>query len=195
MKRSWTRQLFSEAAFSRARRTHRWKRASAQFFSMNTLSQADRMVLLGIYTLETYYRPLPCRLAEYGLLLWEGLLAPFRGGQVKNYTIGPCQIGLSTLLRYRNCDVPLHCQRVRLPSCREFLLLFRAAGTAYSAELLAYRLQDAMRQAKQRYPARMNLQCRVIGQEFAGRYSYGLMLERAYGYICDAYSPAARNRT
>lgn len=195
MKRSWNRQLFSEAAFSRARRTRRWKRAAAQFFSMETLSQADRMVLLGIYTLETYYRPLPCRLAEYGLLLFEGLLAPLRGGQVKNYTIGPCQIGLSTLLRYRNYDVPLHCQRVPLPSFREFLILFRAAGTAYSAELLAYRLQDAMQQAKERYPERMNLQCRVIGQEFAGRYSYGLILERAYGYIRDTYSPAARNRT
>lgn len=194
MKLNWNRKLFAEAAFSRARRTRRWKRAAAHFFSMEALSQADRVVLLGIYTLETYYRPLPCRLAEYGLLLWEGLLAPFRGRQVKNYTIGPCQIGLSTLLRYRNYDVPLHGPTVPLPSFREFLLLFRAAGTAYSAELLAYRLQDAMRQAKERYPERMNLQCRLIGQEFAGRYSYGLMLERAYGYIRDAYSPTAQNR-
>ena len=194
MKRSWTRQLFSEAAFSRASRTRRWKRAAAYFFSMEALSEEDRAVLLGIYTLESYYRPLTCRLAEYGLLLWEGLLAPFRGRQVKNYTIGPCQIGLSTLLRYRKYDVPLHCQRVPLPSFREFLLLFRAAGTAYSAELLAYRLQDAMQQAKERYPARINLQCRLIGQEFAGRYSYGLMLERAYGYIRDAYPPAVQNR-
>ena len=176
-------KLISEEVFSRIRRTRRWRRASAIFQRVGENAHCDFTLLLGIYTMESFFRPLPYRMAEYGMLLAEGLLCPLRGSQVKNYTIGPCQLGLSTLLRYHGYSVELHCKRVPIPSVGAFLSLYRTAGTAYSAEVLAYRLQAAMEQAKQAYPERFDLQCRSVGEEFNGRYSYGLMLEQVCGFI------------
>lgn len=166
--------------------TRRWQKAAAVFDQIGARENCDPTLLLGIYTLESYYRPLNIRLAEYAMLLGEGLLCPFRGGQIRNYTIGPCQIGLSTLLRYRHCSVELHCKRVPIPSVRAYLSLFRAASIAYSAGVLSYRLGDAMQQAKQNYPGRFHLQCRYVGEAFNGRYSYGLLLEQACRFICSS---------
>ena len=74
-------------------------------------------------------------------------------------------------------------QQFVIQGIKVFGQVYRAAGTAYSAEVLAYRLQAAMEQAKQAYPERFDLQCRSVGVEFNGRYSYGLMLERVCGFI------------
>lgn len=176
-------RLISKEVFSRISRTRRWRRASLAFQRVGAKEHCDFPLLLGIYTMESFFRPLPYRIAEYGMLLAEGLLCPLRGGRVRNYTIGPCQLGLSTLLRYQGYSVELHCKRVPIPTIGAFLSLYRASGTAYSAEVLAYRLKAAMEQAKQQYPGRFDLQCRFVGEEFNGRYSYGLMLEQVCAYV------------
>ena len=160
------------------RRTRRWQRAAEVFRQIEAREHCDHRILLGIYTLESFYRPLPLRMAEYGMLLSEGLLSPVRGGKIKNYTIGPCQLGLSTLLRDQGYQVELHCKQVPVPSIGAFLGLFRAASTAFSAQVLAHRLRDAMEKAALDAPERFDLRCRYIGQVFNGRYSYGLLLER-----------------
>ena len=137
----------------------------------------DRTALLGIYTLEGWFRPGVFRAGEYALVLAEGALALFRRGEAPNRTLGPCQLGLSTMLRARGRDVPLHTPRIRYGGPGDCLSMLRAASVPYALRLLDGRLGETFAEAAARWPERPELRRRRVGEEFNGQYAYGLMLE------------------
>ena len=139
-----------------------------------------RDFLLAILSVETEFRPLHFRMAEYfaayGSSLW-GLL--FKR-QVRSWTIGPCQLALSIILAYHGYEAGFHDRKVRIPSLGAYFCLFSALSKEKSLRILGWRLKDKYEYALKKWPERPELQIRAVGEEYGGRLSYGLMAERAW---------------
>ncbi len=178
-------RLLTRRELGRLQRRRSWRRAAALCRRIGAEQGCDGVTLLGIYTLERHFRPLPMRLCEYALFLGESCLSVFRGGVVPNRTLGPCQIGLSAMLRAGGREVPLHTRQVRLRSAGECAAMLRAASPAHALGFLALGLRDAFREAQARYPNAPALQRRAVGRSFNGRYGYGLMLEKVCGFLTE----------
>lgn len=58
-----------------------------------------RKILIGIYLIESNYRNILYRFAEYIIVILKLI---FYDKQIKNYTIGIMQVGLANILRYYN---------------------------------------------------------------------------------------------
>ena len=169
-------ELSERLTAGRVRRCRRYRHA-AELACAGTACEPE--LLLGIYLIESCYRPLPLRVAEYAAVGVLGLWSLITGRTLRNFTIGPCQLGLSAFLSDIFTEEAMHVRTVRLNTVSDFLCIFTAMSRSKSFCLLARRLHAASREARARWPERRRLRCRHVGQTFGGRYTYGLMLEYA----------------
>jgi hypothetical protein len=177
-----------------------WERAFEACGKKEALRGCRVSFLQSVLMIENQFRPRYFRVGEYGALLATGLLGAVFGRPVHSWTIGPCQLGLPTILEYyrtgqdklRSGDLKpgelcfpedtavFHQPSVRLKSLGELWQLFSVIRLSRSMDILAWRLSAAAEKAEQDYPGRLNLQLRALGTEFGGRFSYGLMAERVW---------------
>ena len=140
----------------------------------------DSNVLLGIYAIETFYRPFYFRLVEYFLVVVGGFNCLLLKRPLKNFTIGKCQLGLATILNYYGYDYYQHSKYISIKSFVEIGKLMSIISTDKCIEILAYKLKTIVNRGDRIYPNRNRNYFRYIGEQFNGRYSYGMLFSEVY---------------
>ena len=137
-------------------------------------------VLLSIFTIETFYRPFWMRMAEYCTVFFGCIRCLLLKIPMKNRTIGRCQLGLATILNFYGSDHYQHSHSILITSISEMRQIFSVVSKARTIEILAYRLQPITRRAVCIYPDLQENRIRYIGEQFNGRYSYGMLLTEVF---------------
>lgn len=135
----------------------------------------DPNMLLSIFAIETFYRPFYFRAVEYFLVIAGCLGCLLLKRPVKNFTIGKCQLGLTTILNYYGFDYYPHSRYICIKSFAEIFKLMSVISTDKCIEILAYKLKSITDKARNIYPITNSNYLRYIGEQFNGRYSYGML--------------------
>ena len=137
-------------------------------------------VLLSIFTIESFYRPLWMRLVEYGVVFFGCIRCLLLKIPMKNRTIGKCQLGLATILNFYGSNHYQHSHSVLISSISEVCQIFSVTSKERAIEILAYRIQPITLRAVCIYPNLRENRIRYIGEQFNGRYSYGMLLTEVF---------------
>ena len=137
-------------------------------------------IFASIYAIESFYRPILFRVAEYAVVLGVGTVSIVLNRTIKNYTIGVCQLGLSTIFNYYGENYYQHAKELRLNNMRSLSELLSVISLKTSIKILEYRVEPMLQRAQNIYPESKENQLCYIGEQFNGRYSYGLMLNSVY---------------
>ena len=137
-------------------------------------------VLLSIFTIETFYRPLWMRLGEYCVVFFGCIRCLLLKIPMKNRTIGRCQLGLATILNFYGGTHYQHSHGILISSVSEVRQIFSVLSKERAIEILAYRLQPISHRAICIYPELRENRIRYIGEQFNGRYSYGMLLTEVF---------------
>lgn len=137
-------------------------------------------VLLSIFTIETFYRPLWMRIAEYCMVFFGCIRCLLLRIPMKNRTIGRCQLGLATILNYYGGNYYQHSHDILISSISEMCRIYSVLSKERVIEILAYRLQPISRRAICIYPDVREKRIRYIGEQFNGQYSYGMLLAEVF---------------
>lgn len=140
-------------------------------------------VLLSIFTIETFYRPLCIRMVEYCMVFFGCIRCLLLKKPMKNRTIGKCQLGLATILNFYGSNRYQHSHDIMVSSISEVCQIFSVLSKERTIEILAYRLQPITRRAVCIYPGLRENRIRYIGEQFNGRYSYGMLLTEVFRQI------------
>ena len=105
---------------------------------------------------------------------------------IKNFTIGKCQLGLATILNFYGGNHYQHARFINISSFSEMKQIFSVIFMDRSIEILVFRLKPISKRATIIFPNKQVSQLRYIGEQFNGRYSYGLMLTDIYKKIGQA---------
>lgn len=137
-------------------------------------------VLLSIFTIETFYRPFWMRMVEYCVVFFGCIRCLLLKIPTKNRTIGRCQLGLATILNFYGSNHYQHSHNILISSILEVHQIFSVISKERAIEILAYRLQPITRRAICIYPDLRENRIRYIGEQFNGRYSYGMLLTEVF---------------
>jgi hypothetical protein len=140
------------------------------------LSKFPSELLLGIYILETTYRKWYHRWAENTLTIISVLLNIITKRKVKNYTIGRCQIGLATILSISGSLRYRHSKKIDNLSINDLKIIIKGMSFKGSVYLCFVHLNKLYNTELLR-GTNKDILIRRIGEEFNGRYIYGLLLE------------------
>lgn len=137
-------------------------------------------VLLSVFIIETFYRPFWMRAIEYFAVFFGCLQCLLLKLPMKNYTIGKCQLGLATILNFFGHSYYQHSRKILISSVTEMKQIFSVISNRRAIEILAYRLQPITHKASCIYPEKQKSRIRYIGEQFNGRYSYGMLLSEVF---------------
>lgn len=137
-------------------------------------------VLLSIFTIETFYRPFWMRMVEYCTVFFGCIRCLLLKIPTKNRTIGRCQLGLATILNFYGSDYYQHSHSILITSISEMRQIFSTISKKRTIEILACRLQPITHRAICIYPDLQENRIRYIGEQFNGRYSYGMLLTEVF---------------
>lgn len=141
-----------------------------------TLYKLPNELLLGVYILETAYRKWYHRCVENIFTILSIVLNITLKRKVKNYTIGRCQIGLATILslsgelRYR------HSKKIDNLDINDLKIIIKGMNFKGSVDLCSIHLKKLYGTELLRGTDN-DILIRRVGEEFNGRYIYGLLLE------------------
>ena len=150
-------------------------------------------VLLSIFAIETFYRPLWMRLIEYCVVFGGCIRSLLLKIPTKNRTIGRCQLGLATILNFYGSNHYQHSHGILISSIYEMRQIFSVLSKEQSIKILAYRLQPIAHRAVCIYPDLQEKQIRYIGEQFNGRYSYGMLLTEVFHQLEQENAVAKQN--
>lgn len=142
-------------------------------------------ILLSVFTIETFYRPLRMRAVEYCVVFGACIRCLLLKKPMKNRTIGSCQLGLATILNFYGGNHYQHSHDILIFSFSEMRQIFSVISRERAIEILAYRLQPITRRATRIYPDLRENRIRYIGEQFNGRYSYGMLLTEVFRQLGD----------
>ena len=140
-------------------------------------------LLISVFVIETYYRPRWQRIIEYFVVFIGCIRCLLFNAPIKNYTIGKCQLGLSTILNFYGSNYYQHARTIIISSFAEMQQLLTSCTTEKSIEILAFRLKPLVIKAKKIYPDNNKSRLRYIGEQYNGRFSYGLLLTTVFEQI------------
>ncbi len=151
------------------------------FDQLTTEYNLPRGLLRTITRIEQAARPRYARIAEYSVLFLAFVRNKVFRVPIKNYTLGKCQLGISTILNYYNYGLYQHLKHIQTLSIKQILIIYSSAMSVKQYCILAKHLAPINERACNIYPDSSNendLASRYIyiGEEFNGRYSYGLRL-------------------
>lgn len=146
----------------------------------NRLSSEMTLIVMSIYSIEHFYRYWGFRMVEYLAVVCSGVLSVVFKRPMKNYTIGVCQLGVSTIRNYFGANYYQHLVNLKLNRLQDLWEILSVITVKNSVRILAYRIAPFLEQAQHIYPDSRENQLCYIGEQFNGRYSYGLMLSKVY---------------
>lgn len=157
----------------------RIKRHKKHIKYLRSLSEEYNMpknLLAGIYLIETNFRPWYFRIGEYTFVILGAFLNMIFKIPLKNYTIGKCQIGISSILNFYGRNIYKHTRYIEHISKEDFLNIVNAMFDKKNFEICA-KMVNGFYKRSLNTANNYNFQLRHVGEEFNGRYSYGLLLE------------------
>ena len=133
-------------------------------------------LLVGIYLIESGARPLPARAVEY-LCVLVGIVGQILFHKpVKSYTIGKYQLGLPEMLNYIGVNTYAHSPFVSIP-IRKIPALLKSLQKSEQVKIFAGEVLRFYKKAINIYGEQdVDKICIYIGEQYNGRYSYGLLL-------------------
>ena len=133
-------------------------------------------LLVGIFLIESKARPLIARSIEY-LCVFAGIAGQlFFQKPVKSYTIGKFQVGLPEIMNYIGVNVYDHTPYVKVPVSKIPAFL-NALLEPTQVEILTIEVLRFYKRAVKIYGEKnVDKICIYIGEQYNGRYSYGLLL-------------------
>lgn len=146
-------------------------------------------ILFSIFTIETFYRPFWMRVVEYCVVFYGCIGCLLLKIPTKNRTIGKCQLGLATILNFYGSNQYQHSHSILISSITEVRQIFSVISKERAIEILAYRLQPITRRAICIYPDFRENRVRYIGEQFNGRYSYGMLLTEVFRQLVSVPQP------
>lgn len=140
-------------------------------------------IILCILLIETSYRKLWFRIGEYIFTLVRGGISIFFGKELKNYTIGKCQLGLVDILNYYGDCKYRHSPNVKISSWKQLEHLLSVIFLQRSLQILYHELTPMLATAKKMYHMDIYKSLVYIGCQFNGRYAYGQLLCNVYRHV------------
>lgn len=155
----------------------KWREKNILYLQhLSTQYYMPKNLLVGIYLIETSFRPWYFRIGEYIFVILGCLFNIVFGAPLKNYTIGKCQIGISSILKNSGKNVYKHVRYIRRIDKEDFLNILKAMHYKRNFRICAEMVNDFYERSLHT-ANNYNSQLRHIGEEFNGRYSYGLLLD------------------
>ena len=152
------------------------KRKCTHILNTSTTQSIPQELLLGVYMLETTYRKWYHRIAENALTILSVILCIFFKRPVRNYTIGCCQIGLATLLTISGRARYRHSAQIDNLKWDDLACIMRGMTFSRNVEVCSKHLKNLLDRELIR-GTMYNTAIRNVGEDFNGKYTYGLMLE------------------
>ncbi|MBE7031948.1 MAG: hypothetical protein E7401_03180 [Ruminococcaceae bacterium] len=130
----------------------------------------------GIIQIETTYRKRYFRICEYVVLMISIVLNLLLKRPIKNYTIGICQVGISTILSYYGKNTYQHLEKInRLSFCDAYNIM-KAIYYKNNILVFCYRISCICGKSYfEKYSE--SQQAQIVGEEYNGKYLYGLRLQ------------------
>lgn len=136
-------------------------------------------ILYGIINIETSYRKLYFRIAEYFCTICSYLTLKLFKIPMKNYTVGVCQVGIAMILSSQDRNIYIHNKYINRIEKGDFLKIIKSFFKRNNIEVCASFLKTIYLDEIMKH-SNMKIVVRRIGEKYNGHLSYGLMLERQY---------------
>lgn len=143
-------------------------------------SRKNEAVLLSIYIVETHFRKMMYRQGEYIIAFASAIVSVLFKRPMKNYTIGKCQLGIATICNYYGGCYYQHQRYILIRGIKALGNIFSITILENTVKILNYRVLPIIKRAEKIYPDNIELQMYYIGEQFNGRYSYGLLLYEVF---------------
>ena len=135
-------------------------------------------ILIGIFMLEISSRGRLFRFAEYSATIAGILVNILFGVPVKNYTIGKCQVGLTSILIYHGfSDYNIHSRNVDNFNLKKLFLVVKSMRFKTNSRIFAEKISKYYKTISNSSLAHNSII--FIGEYYNGKFSYGLSLEKA----------------
>ena len=144
------------------------------------IRDVDPDLVVSIYIIESFFRPLYLRFCEYCLVLFAAMYCLVFKHPIRNYTIGCCQVGLSTILSYYGIQTYQHALTVMISNSKDMLRILSVISKRKSIDILVFRLAPIIQRANRIYPNKLESRLNYIGEQFNGRFAYGMLLSWVY---------------
>ena len=122
------RKDFNDCINKSKKRLIRNRKKFTKLYRFSKETEIPYEITLGIYLIETYYRPWYYRFIEYNILNINLLLSYIFNVPIKNYTIGVFQLGVGTILASyeNNCLINRYNNRITINKCVYILRIIKA---------------------------------------------------------------------
>lgn len=146
----------------------------------------DPIIIIAIYLIETYYRQRYKRLGEYIIFLISfGLNKGFKR-PIKNYTLGPLQIGISTILFYSNAArYKIHDRLINDLTFKQLWIVLKHCELENNLQICCTSIYSIQENVEKKW-GRLKSNVGRIGQIYNGQINYGTLLITLYSEI-EAY--------
>lgn len=134
-------------------------------------------ILASIYFIETLCRPFYFRISEYLALVICLLLNIIFKKPIRNFTIGKCQLGLTTILNYYGSQHYIHLDYIKRIKVNEAIYILRIIMSDEYYRIFADKIRPIFNRANNIYgKSDLKNTTQYIGQQYNGKYTYGLFL-------------------
>jgi hypothetical protein len=174
------RKLTEEKLQSILKHKRMWKTIRERYEKCALCYTVDPDIVASIFIIETFFRPFYMRFCEYCLLLVSAMNCLIFKHPIKNYTIGCCQVGLSTILNYYGIQTYQHAHTVMLSGFADLRLMYSVISKKKSVEILTFRLAPIIQRANRIYPNKLKSRLNYIGTQYNGRFAYGMLFTWVY---------------
>ncbi|TCT15640.1 hypothetical protein EDC18_103348 [Natranaerovirga pectinivora] len=138
-------------------------------------SEYRKLLIKGIYMIETHYRPMWFRIVEYFWFAFNVTSHVLFKNPIKNLTIGRFQVGIINILRYRGRKFTYNnSDYIESLSLSEYFYVLRACHSDLSVKVIDWLICELLKD-KEFYS--FNTQARFIGLAYNGSYEYAIELE------------------
>lgn len=134
-------------------------------------------ICYGIYFLETTYRNIAFRICENVVVILRIILNWIFRVPIKNYTIGCCQMGLSSILYFAGTDMYEHIDYIKRISIQQAVAIIKAMGYRHSIELMCKKVHNYYKNYSYLNKNDIMLSAVKIGELYNGKLIYGLQLQ------------------
>lgn len=142
----------------------------------------SQKVCAGIYEIESMHRNIIFRIAENSATLVGLILNYTFRVPLKNYTIGCCQIGISSILYLSGFYSYEHITYIEKLTLKEVLIIIKSMYYKNNIDLLCKKISLYYKKYKYLHTVDELQAAAIIGQLYNGKYIYGLQLQEIVRY-------------
>lgn len=141
-------------------------------------------IILGIYIIESMYRSVPLRIVEYIVLFFNICLNYIFKIPIKNYTLGPFQIGISSILIFNGYkEFEIHQKYIRKLNFEQLKMVLHSIEFENNLKICFWKVKDMYVQVLTNTSEYYSIVGNV-GELYNGSIRYGFLLQSIVEKIC-----------